>query len=133
MLASTTSLPPSFSLIRRASSMAISSKGLMTYLMLSVTIPDPSGFTRIVVSGSGTLLTVTRIFTPAFLLSCRSCTSACCRPCVKRADEELSENRDGAPQTASPAPRERKEVGSPSLLFLREEAAVEITRYAQAL
>jgi ATP-dependent protease HslVU (ClpYQ) ATPase subunit len=63
----TTSPPPCFSLILRASSIAISSKGLITHLTLSVAIPDPSGSTRIVVAGSGTRLTGTRIFTANLL------------------------------------------------------------------
>ncbi len=53
---STTSPPPCFSLIRSASSIAISSNGLITHLTLSVAIPEPSGRTRIVVAGSGTRL-----------------------------------------------------------------------------
>ena len=61
--ASTTSPAPCFSLIRRASSIAISSNGLITHLTLSVAIPEPSGRTRIVVAGSGTRLIGTRIFT----------------------------------------------------------------------
>jgi hypothetical protein len=35
----------------------------MTHLMLSVAIPEPTGITRMVVAGSGTLLMGTRIFT----------------------------------------------------------------------
>src|SRR5438552_7331884 len=61
----TTSVPAAFSLIRSASSMAISSKGLITHLTLSVTIDAPSGVSLMTVSGSGTRLTHTRIFTTA--------------------------------------------------------------------
>src|SRR6516162_11360474 len=53
--------------MRSASSMAISSKGLMTHLTLSVAIPEPSGSTRMVVAGSGTRLMGTRIFTVILL------------------------------------------------------------------
>ena len=45
MLTSTTSAPPPLSFRRSASSMAISSNGLTTYLRLSVTMPLPSGLT----------------------------------------------------------------------------------------
>src|SRR5438876_10592978 len=60
---STTSVPVTFSLMRSASSMAISSNGLITHLTLSVTIEVPSGVSLMTVSGSGTRLTGTRIFT----------------------------------------------------------------------
>ncbi len=66
-LTSTTSAPPCFSLIRSASSMAISQNGLTTYLTLSVTIPVPSGRTLIVAFGSGTRFAATRIFTGILL------------------------------------------------------------------
>jgi methionyl-tRNA formyltransferase len=64
---SATSAPPCFSLIRNASSMAISSKGLITHFTLSVAIPEPSGRIRMVVAGSGTRFTETRIFTAVSL------------------------------------------------------------------
>src|SRR5690349_9413874 len=60
---STTSVPATFSLMRRASSIAISSNGLITHLTLSVEIPVPSAPILMMVSGSGTRFTVTRIFT----------------------------------------------------------------------
>src|ERR1700730_17000119 len=63
----TTSPPPCFSLIRSASSRAISSNGLITHLTLSVAIPEPSGRIRMVVAGSGTRFTGTRIFTAVSL------------------------------------------------------------------
>src|SRR6185295_2508955 len=63
METSVTSVPLTFSLMRRASSMAISSKGLMTHLTLSVLILVPSAPIFTMVSGSGTCLAVTRIFT----------------------------------------------------------------------
>jgi hypothetical protein len=46
MLTTITSLAPPFSLMRSASSSAISSKGLMLILTPSVTTPVPSGLTR---------------------------------------------------------------------------------------
>src|SRR5262249_7074974 len=60
---STTSVPLSFSFRRSPSSIAISSKGLITHLTLSVVMPTPSGAIFTTVSGSGTRLTATRIFT----------------------------------------------------------------------
>src|SRR5262245_37461417 len=67
MLTSTTSLPGFFSLMRSASSTAISSKGLTTHFTLSVTEPVPSALIFSCVSGSGTRFTVTRIFTGSLL------------------------------------------------------------------
>src|SRR5262245_54924270 len=67
MLTSTTSLPAFFSLMRSASSTAISSKGLTTHFTLSVTKPVPSALIFSCVSGSGTRFTVTRIFTGSLL------------------------------------------------------------------
>ena len=46
MLTTITSVAPPFSLIRRASSSAISSNGLMLIFTPSVTTPEPSGLTR---------------------------------------------------------------------------------------
>src|SRR5439155_1025555 len=60
---STTSLPATFSFTRSASSIAISSKGLITHLTLSPTMLLPSGAILMTVSGSGTRFTATRIFT----------------------------------------------------------------------
>src|SRR5262249_17805507 len=60
---STTSVPLTFSFRRSPSSIAISSKGLITHLTLSVVMPTPSGAIFTTVSGSGTRLTATRIFT----------------------------------------------------------------------
>src|SRR5881396_556664 len=60
---STTSLPGTFSFTRSASSIAISSKGLITHLTLSPTMLLPSGAILMTVSGSGTRFTATRIFT----------------------------------------------------------------------
>src|SRR5580704_4890079 len=53
--------------MRKASSRAISSKGLITHLTLSVAIPEPSGRILIVVAGSGTRFSGTRIFTNLLL------------------------------------------------------------------
>src|SRR3989442_1589715 len=60
---STTSLPATFSFTRSASSIAISSKGLITHFTLSPTMLLPSGAILMTVSGSGTRFTATRIFT----------------------------------------------------------------------
>src|SRR2546430_3175024 len=60
---STTSLPATFSFTRSASSIAISSKGLITHLTLSPTMLLPSGAILMTVSGSGTRFTATRVFT----------------------------------------------------------------------
>src|SRR6187551_974536 len=62
MLTTTTS-PPCFSLRRRLSSTAISSKGFTTHLTPSFTYPEPSAATRSLISGSGTRFAVHRIFT----------------------------------------------------------------------
>src|SRR3989442_1593996 len=52
-----------FSFTRSASSIAISSKGLITHFTLSPTMLLPSGAILMTVSGSGTRFTATRIFT----------------------------------------------------------------------
>ena len=64
METTTTSAAVPFSLRRTASSTAISSKGFIDIFTLARSIPDPSGFTRILTLKSTTRLTGTNTFMP---------------------------------------------------------------------
>ena len=90
---STTSVPLTFSFSRSPSSIAISSKGLITHLTLSVVIPTPSGAIFTTVSGSGTRLTVTRIFTLGVSL----------RAAAPRQARSLHSAASGSQSTPTPA------------------------------
>jgi hypothetical protein len=62
MVTTAISVAAPFSFRRRASSSAMESKGLTENFTPSVSMPEPSAFTRIFVSESGTRLSGTRIF-----------------------------------------------------------------------